>query len=104
MTVYNSQDASGLIVKITYSDPAGAFGGWFLHVVNGDPNQVDHPYNQSGASSAVSALNPWNGFGERFTKAINQKLYEMLGRAAVQWHATVVNTVTPAVIDDDFTF
>lgn len=106
MTTYSFAEAQTTL-RIDYEDPAGGCAGWFLHVVH-TPGQFDNhgsspPFwgldaeHDDGSPSAQSAR------GDIARKSILNRLERMFGSAGcVKWTATLVESVTPATIDDNF--
>lgn len=90
-----------LVVKVEYADPAGGFGGWFLHSIHqlsdyglGGGSQTDFP-TYSRSSTNPSAI--------QLRATITARLEKMFGTAcSVTYTMTIVQGVTPAVIDVDF--
>lgn len=128
-TYYAEPTGRGVTVKVDYADVGGAYAGWFLLVVQGDDLIVDSDFNPAnGPSSAVklstavgptlyspvAGLAPTTGDGIAasgdkayyrvpFLKQVNARLDRMLGVGhSAAWSATIVESVTPAVIDDNW--
>jgi hypothetical protein len=80
------------LFKVTYADPAGSFGGWFLHSVN------DAPSTQFSEGTWTSNAD----YSVPLTSSIKARLSRMFGDAAVTYTLEIVEEVTPAVIDTDF--
>jgi len=103
------------IYKIDYWDPAGSFGGWFLHVVpsgltlvyGGSPPTlvgIDTNIVAEPTYDADTGLpEPLKRSGLLFREGIVERLKRMFGTdCSVRWKATLVESVTPAVVDIDF--
>jgi hypothetical protein len=129
MTTYAINSGKGVTVRVDYADVAGAYAGWFLLVVNGD-NLVlsgtpadtagfltNTPVIQVGVVSttgpSATRAGLWNSGGAgasadpnyrfAFLDQVAARLNKMLGEGhSAKWTATLVESVTPAVIDDSF--
>lgn len=89
-------------VRIDYADAAGGYAGWFIM-------NVDIDGTGGSGADAYSALNlPVSSLGLRapkdaFRKTVRDKLDHMFGiGCSAVWTGTIIETVTPAVIDDTF--
>lgn len=132
MTVYDAQYAgtSGVTVKVDYSDVAGAFAGWFLLVVQGDNLTEDSDSNPGNGPDSAAKLSTrvdftaptssgGSGAGNSYPYGVastgaapyrlglltqvNARLERMFGVGhTAKWSATVVQSVTPAVVDDNW--
>lgn len=106
MSTYYAQapgnNVQGVTVKVDYADVAGAYAGWFLLVVQGDnfdgsskgsPNEPQYyPTIHDAGAGAIR---------QGFLGQANARLNAMLGVGhCAKWSATIVESVTPAVIDD----
>ena len=92
MTVHQASPAATRTYRIDYEDPAGAFGGWFLFVVQDDQGLDDFgpPYALTTHGKTV------------FKAAVEPRLAEMFGPNRATYEVTLVESVTPAVVDTDF--
>lgn len=108
MTTYSLQNSiqNGVTVKVDYEDVAGGYGGWFLLVVQGDAISADpdgNPGNGAPGASNYMAPGGTSEYRAPFLAAVNSKLDHMLGQGhSAKWTATLVQSVTPASIDDDW--
>lgn len=111
---------SGFTIKVAYSDVAGAYAGWFLARVNGqnipgaddDNNPNDGPDQMGDISSAGLASGDGEAapvgsqrarMGGSLNLQVNSRLNAMFGVGhSAKWTATIVQEVTPAVINDDW--
>jgi hypothetical protein len=83
-------------VRVDYIDPAGAFGGWFIHSIHhlddASPSVPTFPKNTADSIGAVS-----------LRESINDRLAKMHGCAGcVTYTMTAVQSIKPAVVDTDF--
>jgi hypothetical protein len=114
----------GVTLKVEYADVAGSYGGWFLLVVHGDNLQTDTDFNPANGPSCASPLSTGLGYSgslplaapgllvggtgvpnyrEPFLRLVNNRLNRMFGEGhSATWTATIVESVTPAVIDDNW--
>lgn len=119
---------SQLTVRVDYADVGGSFAGWFLLVVQGDGVPVDGftdppaagpdsygplstpcAYYAIGGSYPVAAEGTGAvSFGNEryrkpFLRLIHARLDRMFGEGhSATWSATIIQGVTPAVIDDNW--
>lgn len=91
------------IVKVLFDDPCGGFSGWFLHVVNADhmPSQPGNGTDAGNTAGALTAGGSNANARAEFHASISARIQQMFGFAPVTWTATIVQSVTPATIDDD---
>jgi hypothetical protein len=90
-----------LTVKVEYVDPAGGFGGWFLHSLHqlDDAGIAANGPTDFPSYSTVAA----NTTAAELRRSIQARLERMFGTAnSVTYTATIVQSVTPATIDIDF--
>lgn len=120
MAVYTVGPGTPVSVKVEYSDLAGGFAGWFLLAIQGDVIGVDGDLNPANGPDSYAALgnaivystsNPLTGdvtsgnykYREPFLRLVNERLNKMFGVGhSATWTATIVESVTPAVIDDNW--
>lgn len=124
MTTHAIPQTSNVIVRVDYSDVAGAYAGWFLLVVQGDGLNVDSDGNPANGPDSytplASALTYYTTGGtaaegtgylttnyERYRKSflvqVHARLERMFGVGhSATWTATIIQGVTPAVIDDNW--
>lgn len=92
----------GVLVKVTYQDAAGGYGGWFLLNAFFDI-LTDNDSNPANGLSSQAALTASGAQRPAFLALVNSRLNAMLGPGhSAQWDATIVESVTPAVIDDNW--
>lgn len=104
MTTYPIQTAgnNGLTVRVEYADVAGAYGGWFLTVVPHDGTE-DADFNPANGASNGNLFAAGGAQRALFLAHVGAKLNQLLGVGhSAKWTATLVASVTTAVIEDDF--
>lgn len=104
MAVFTVHANFGTTVRVDYLDPAGGFGGWFIHTIN-DVGFV--PVSNSTDAGALATLMagspPGNSTQAALHASIKARLTHLFGTdASVTWTVTLLESVTPAVIDDNF--
>ena len=116
MTIANGKSAGWgcFTVKVEYEDIAGAYGGWFLIVVQSPTTQdLDTDSNPANGPSYGDNVRDFAlygpttsgiaAYGGAMASQVNARLERMLGVGhSAKWSATLPQTVTPASIDDDW--
>jgi hypothetical protein len=116
MATHNAKTAAtnSYAVKVAYEDVAGSYGGWFLAVVQAPGlSDVDDGGNPSDGPSygnyiANGVIRSQTGgaydlYGLALHEHVTAKLEKLLGVGhTAKWSATIVQSVTPAVIDDNW--
>lgn len=94
MTQYVKNTSNGVLFVVDYTDPAGAFAGWFLHVL---------PTTAPPGDPSYSDFDPGNAKFQVLADSVNARLAAMFGdNGHATWTAKHVQSVTPAVIDDNW--
>jgi len=100
MAVYTTNPGNiGVTVKVTYQDVAGAYGGWFLVQAFVDGATTGTP----PSSGAYTTFGYGGAKRAEFLAIVIPKLNALLGVGhSATWDANIVESVTPAVIDDNW--
>lgn len=93
MTQYVKNSGNTVSFLVEYADPAGAFAGWFLHVL---------PTTEPPANPSYADFNVGQPKFTALAESVNARLTAMYGVGRVTWTAKQVESVTPAVVDVDY--